>query len=75
MKAMLCLPHSNAAAERVFSMVKAIKTDARNRLHNTTLSSLVACKVNTDSKCYIHEPPVELLRLAKSATYKSLNTK
>ena len=69
MKAMLCLPHSNAAAERVFSMVKAIKTDARNRLHNTTLSSLVACKVNTDSKCYDHEPPVELLRLAKSASY------
>ena len=51
-KSLLCLPHSNAAAEQTFSMVKAIKTDVRNRLNNTTLSSLVACKVNIDSKCY-----------------------
>ena len=51
-KSLLCLPHSNAAAEQTFSMVKAIKTDVRNRLNNTTLSSLVACKANIDSKCY-----------------------
>ena len=75
MKAMLYLPHSNAAAEWTFSMAKAIKTDARNHLHNTTLSSLVACKVNIDSKCYEHASPMELLQLAKSATYKSLNRK
>ena len=61
--------------ERTFSMVKAIKTDARNRLNNTTLSSLIACKVNIDSKCFELHPPAELLHLAKSATYKSLSKK
>ena len=48
MKLMLSLPHSNALAEHIFSMVKAIKTDSQNRLHNSTLSPLVATKVNFD---------------------------
>lgn len=75
MKPLLSLPHSNAAAERTFSMVKAIKTDARNRLNNSTLSSLIACKVNIDKKCFELDPPMELMHLAKSATYKSLSNK
>ena len=73
MKAMLCLPHSNAVAECIFSMVKAIKSDARNRLHNSTLSALLASKVNIDGYCYELQPPLELLQMAKSATYKALS--
>ena len=44
------------------------------RLNNTTLSSLVTCKVNIDSKCYELSLPMEFLQLAiKSATYRSLS--
>ncbi|KAK4026960.1 hypothetical protein OUZ56_015981 [Daphnia magna] len=38
------MPYSNVAAERVFSMLKLIKTDGRNSLHNITLSSLMRIK-------------------------------
>lgn len=34
------LPHSNAKAERIFSMVTDIKTKKRNRLSNDTLSAI-----------------------------------
>ncbi len=46
MTAMLCLPHSNADAERVFSALKLIKTRLRSRLLHSTLSHLLRCKVN-----------------------------
>jgi hypothetical protein len=38
------MPFSNAAAERVFSVLKLVKTAHRNLLHNVTLSSLVHVK-------------------------------
>ena len=63
---MLSLPHSNASAECIFSMVKAIKTDS---FHNST-SGLVATKVRY---CYEQQSSAELLWLSKSATYKQLN--
>ena len=63
---MLSLPHSNASAECIFSMVKAIKTDS---LHNSTLSALVATKVNFDRYCYEQQSSAELLWLSKSTTY------
>lgn len=40
----MSLPFSNAAVERLFSAVKNIKTDKRNRLENETLSSTVCVK-------------------------------
>ena len=51
-------------------MIKAIKTDS---LHNSTLSALVATKVNFDRYCYEQQSSDELLWLNKSATYKQLN--
>jgi hypothetical protein len=38
MTAMLCMPHANADAERVFSALKLIKTRLRSRLLHSTLS-------------------------------------
>ena len=40
MKALLCIPHSNASSERVFSMVRKIVTENRMRMDNSTLCSL-----------------------------------
>ena len=47
MKALLCIPHSNASSERTFSMVKKIVTENRTSLNNTgTLCALLSCKIN-----------------------------
>ena len=40
----LIMPFSNAAAERVFSLLKLIKTQNQNSLHNVRFSSLVHVK-------------------------------
>ncbi|KYN12116.1 hypothetical protein ALC57_15730 [Trachymyrmex cornetzi] len=41
----LSLPHSNAEAERIFSIVSDIKIKKRNRLSNDTISAI--CKVRS----------------------------
>ena len=48
--ALLSLPHSSAAVERVFSKLKLIKNERRNCLHNDTLQSLLISKVNEVNK-------------------------
>lgn len=40
----MSLPFSNAAVERLFSDLKNIKTDKRNRLDNETLASILCVK-------------------------------
>lgn len=40
----LCLPHSSAEVERVFSMVNIIKTKLRNRLHVKTVEAVLLSK-------------------------------
>ncbi|XP_041974017.1 uncharacterized protein LOC121736556 [Aricia agestis] len=37
----LCLPHSNAEVERVFSQMNVVKTKLRNRMSLTTLNSIM----------------------------------
>jgi len=44
--ALLSLPHSSAAIERVFSQLKLIKNERRSCLHDDTLESLLICKIN-----------------------------
>ncbi|CAG9786569.1 unnamed protein product [Diatraea saccharalis] len=43
---LLVLPFSNASVERVFSQLKLIKSDHRNRLATETISALMATKAN-----------------------------
>ncbi len=38
---LLVLPHSSAAVERIFSQVKLIKTDLRNRLDTESINALL----------------------------------
>ena len=45
---LLCLPHSSATVERVFSTVNRMKTKSRNRLNAETLSGLLY------TQAYIH---------------------
>ncbi|KAL3213093.1 hypothetical protein MRX96_035666 [Rhipicephalus microplus] len=53
MKNILCLPHSSAAVERVFSQVNLLKTKQRNRLSTDALCGLLHAKRTlTDSCCY-----------------------
>ena len=66
-KVALTIPHSNAAEERVFSMIRKIKRDDRVKLKlEGTLSSLVSIKINLpESKatpCYAFDPPTDLLK-------------
>ncbi|XP_063053561.1 zinc finger BED domain-containing protein 5-like [Engraulis encrasicolus] len=68
-KLILCMPHSNADAERVFSVVGLNKTDTRNRLSlDGTLSSIMRIKMNDLEPCYKYEPPAQIVKDSKSAT-------
>ena len=59
MQNMLCLPHANVDVERVFSSVTAIKTKTRNRLHTTTVRSLIKVKdgIKKSGGCVKFSPP------------------
>ena len=65
------LPNSNADSKRVFSitMVKKIDTDSRFDLGQDTLCALLSCKINIEDNCYQFQPPAELLKSTKSATW------
>lgn len=70
-KFVIILPHSNADIERVFSMIKKIKTDSRSNLSKTgTLKALLACKLNIFSlePCFKFKPSQDVLKNAKKAT-------
>lgn len=76
MKGLLCIPHSNASSERVFSMVRKIVTENRMALDNSTVSALLSCKINHTGLAHKYTTFQKVLKCAKSATYmynKSLN--
>ena len=66
----LCLPHSNAEEERVFSMIGKNKRAERSSLQvKGTLSSIMTVKpADLNAKTFM--PPVSVLKAAKSATYE-----
>ncbi|XP_041482851.1 uncharacterized protein LOC121429723 isoform X2 [Lytechinus variegatus] len=65
----LCLPHSNADAERVFSSIGLNKTDTRNSLHlDGMLSSIMTIKMAASEPCFKFEPPAEVLMASRRAT-------
>lgn len=69
-KLVLVLPHSNADAERVFSMVGLNNTNTRNSLAlEGTLSSIMTVKMaGLEPHCFKWEPPVSVIKASKSAT-------
>nr|XP_042912499.1 zinc finger BED domain-containing protein 5-like [Parasteatoda tepidariorum] len=73
MLTILILPHSNAACERVFSIVKKNLTDSRSSLALPTLEALLIekCK-SSETCCYDAVLTEQDLIKAKKATYVSL---
>ena len=68
-KILLCIPHSNASSERVFSMVSKIVTSNRMALDSSTVCALLSCKINHTGQVHLYTPSQKVLRNAKSATY------
>ncbi|RUS81175.1 hypothetical protein EGW08_011040 [Elysia chlorotica] len=50
MKGLLCIPHSNADAERVFSIVRKNKTEARASMSRQLLSDTIVLKARMSSR-------------------------
>ena len=69
----LCIPHSNAMCERIFSHVRHIRTDARPTMKKQTLSALCVLKECSTVPCYELEFSKETAKEAKSATSKFLS--
>ena len=68
---LLSIPSSNADSERVFSLVRRIKTEFRSSLQTETLSALIGCHFNKTTDCCekVHfDGP--LLSKAKSCTHE-----
>lgn len=60
---LMSLPHSSAAAERIFSLVSNIKTKHRSRLKTSTLNSLLHSKaLLQDENCKTWQPSAQLLK-------------
>ena len=70
MKALLCVPHSNASSKRAFSLLKKSATEFRSDLEQDILCAIMILKYNINNCCH---PDVvmdkELLKRAKSASY------
>lgn len=67
---LLAIPASNADSERVFSLVRRVKTDFRASLAPETLSSLIGCHFNNTNAhcCKLGKLDDALLKKAKACT-------
>ena len=66
---LLSVPASNADSERVFSLVRRIKTDFRASLLTETLSALIGCHLNkTFACCERRQLDTSLLSKAQTCT-------
>ena len=66
----LIIPHSNAAEERVFSMVRKNKTLFRSLSLDGTLSSIITVKLGVDDPCEKFQPSKQLLETARKSTWE-----
>ncbi|XP_033028453.1 uncharacterized protein LOC117060345 [Lacerta agilis] len=62
MKALLCIPHSNASSERVLSTVRKMVTENRMSLDNSTVYALLACKINHSGPAHKYIPSKRVLK-------------
>ena len=70
-QSVLVIPNSNAAEERVFSLIRKNKTPFRPSLGlEGTLSSIVGIKLGIDDPCERYEPSKQVLKDAKKVTWE-----
>lgn len=68
---LLCLPHSSATAERVFSAVNNLKTKQRNRLSTKTLVGFLHSKRYLDkTTCGMFSVEDKLVKKMSLAMYE-----
>lgn len=65
----LCLPHSSATAERIFSTVNNLKTKQRNRLSTKTLIGLLHSKRYLKGECFNFAVDDKLVKMMTSDMY------
>ena len=63
----LSLPHSNADAERSFSMLRKIQQDCRGNLSHKTTTSLMTITMNNDCEFFRYSTTAEILKKAKTS--------
>ena len=73
MLGILCISHSNAECERIFSQVRKNKTDFRGSLSNEMLSAILVQKSRSSNKCFEEQFTSSFLKRAKAATTAALN--
>ena len=70
-KLVLCIAHSNAGEERVFSMIRKNKTPFRPNLAlDKTLPNLLSVKLATDEPCHRYSPPASVVQRAGKVTWE-----
>lgn len=70
MKALLCVAHSKASSERVFSMVRKMVTQNRTRMDNSTHNSLLPSKLNFTGAAHTCAASRGVLLAAKHCSFK-----
>jgi len=46
-----CLPETSAPVERIFSIMKSMWSESRNRMLEQNVKAVITCKINTDWSC------------------------
>ncbi|KAH7941190.1 hypothetical protein HPB49_010897 [Dermacentor silvarum] len=70
---LLAIPRSNAECVRIFCTVKKTRTEFRSSLTNKTLGDLLMGKGHQTGRCFERTYSDKFLKLAKSATARSLH--
>jgi len=71
---LLCLPHSSANVERLFSSVNLMKTDLQNKLSTKSLTGLLYTKSTMNVPCYEVQASEEHYALFNKIMYNFKNT-